>query len=160
MSKKFYVLIAFGVFMILSIQNSYTQTNMSIVLLNGSDEKIPLTDIKTLRFINSGLNVFLMSGINSVYDLSQIKKITFKAISATSNLDSESDIQVFPNPVRNILFLKNAEQFSGIITIYTVDGRKILEKSYSQNEGLDVSSLSQGVYILMLNNQALKFSKQ
>ncbi len=133
---------------------------MNIVLLNGSDEKIPLTDIQTLRFINSGLNVFLMSGINSVYDLSQIKKITFKTISATSNLGAESDLQVFPNPVRNILFLKNAVQLSGIITIYTVDGRKIFEKNYSQNEGLDVSSLSKGVYVLRLNNQALKFSKQ
>ena len=146
--------------MIMSIHNSLSQTNMSIVLLNGSEEKIPLTDIQYLRFINSGLNVFLMSGINSVYDLSQIKKITFKAISETSNLGAESELQVFPNPVRNILFLKNAKKLSGIITIYTVDGRKILEKSNSQNEGLDVSSLSQGVYILMFNNQALKFSKQ
>ncbi len=77
---------------------------MNIVLLNGSDEKIPLTDIQTLRFINSGLNVFLMSGINSVYDLSQIKKITFKTISATSNLGAESELQVFPNPVRIFYF--------------------------------------------------------
>jgi len=160
MSRKKYFFIAIGVFVILCIQNSYSQTNMSVVLLNGIEEKIPITNIQSLRFINNGLNMYLTSGHNSVYELSQIKKITFKAISATSNLDSESYIQVFPNPVRNILFLKNAEQLSGIITIYTVDGRKILEKSYSQNEGLDVSSLSQGVYILMLNNQALKFSKQ
>lgn len=146
--------------MILGIQKSYTQTNMSVVLLNGFDEKIPLTEIKSLRFINSGLNVLLGSGSNTVYELSQIKKIVFKAVSATELFESDTQFQVYPNPVKDILFFKNTEQSYGFITIYGIDGRKVLVKNVSNEESIDVSTLSKGVYIITLNNQAQKFSKQ
>ena len=109
--------------------------------------------------MNNGLNVFLTSGTNSVFELSQIKKLLFKAVSAIEPLENKS-IQIYPNPVKDELFIKNAEQFSGLITIYGIDGRKVLVKNISEKDGIDVSALSRGVYILTVNNQAQKFSKQ
>ena len=159
MSKKIYLSVICGVFIVFGLQKSYSQTNMTIILLNGTDEKIPLTEIKSVRFMNNGLNVFLTSGTNSVFELSQIKKLLFKAVSAIEPLENKS-IQIYPNPVKDELFIKNAEQFSGLITIYGIDGRKVLVKNISEKDGIDVSALSRGVYILTVNNQAQKFSKQ
>ncbi len=158
MSKKIFIIVC-GIIIFISTQKSYTQTNLNLVFFNGTDEKISIADIKTLRFINSGLSVLLNSGTNSVYELGQIKKITFKSVSAVETVESDAQFQVFPNPVKELLFLKSFGQTTGVIHIYSIDGKKVLEKNYIKDEYIDVSTLSRGVYIITLNSQAQKFTK-
>lgn len=62
-----------------------------------------------------------------------------------------SQLGIFPNPVKNTLHIENHS--AGTITITDITGKIIIETSVSStNETLDVSTLSEGVYQIMLND--------
>lgn len=77
------------------------------------------------------------------------------AINCLSSLDISinSDFQVFPNPVENLLNFKSEiliEEFS----IYDYFGNEIINKEIFGNEySIDLSHLSSGIYIVKINNK-------
>jgi len=72
----------------------------------------------------------------------------------------DSSILVFPNPVKEYLIVKGAE--NGVpINVYDLNGR-LLQTVYSQENStnITVSSLQQGTYLLKIGEQTIKFIKQ
>ncbi|MDO5969766.1 T9SS type A sorting domain-containing protein [Flavivirga aquimarina] len=76
------------------------------------------------------------------------------------DLNSDSFV-VFQNPVESTLYLKNISQNANLLEVFTMDGRKIMDKTiYAISEvKLDVSSFSNGTYVLSLQGQQLKQTK-
>lgn len=67
---------------------------------------------------------------------------------------------IFPNPAKNTLQLINVPQKASLIQIYNLDGRKIMHKTINEAElTLDISSLSNGTYIIKLTGMQLNQSK-
>ncbi len=82
-------------------------------------------------------------------------------LSVNDNLVNQ--IKLYPNPVKDILTLKNISNHVNLIQVFTIDGRKILEKSIKSSEAeikIDMSSFSNGAYILnTINDSQSKQSK-
>lgn len=61
-----------------------------------------------------------------------------------------SDIQVYPNPVNDYLFIKIEESIeANILSIYDVAGRLVLEKKVNEDEkilGIDLKDFTTGLY--------------
>ena len=73
-----------------------------------------------------------------------------KAINDNSNDGAVSDVIIYPNPVQNILYVKgSSEAYS--IEIYSLIGQ--LVKTVSNANEIDVSLLSQGVYLIRISNE-------
>ena len=77
-----------------------------------------------------------------------------------SNDLSGLSIQVYPNPVENIMTIKTTGQNSNNASLLLYDDKGILVQDYQNELGIntndisiDVSSLSKGIYILELRNQ-------
>lgn len=71
------------------------------------------------------------------------------------------DITIFPNPATNLITVKNIKQ-DFTVEVYNIIGQKIKEQAISpENNTIDVSSLSNGAYILKLQDYdgAMKFIK-
>ncbi|MDR6086492.1 aminopeptidase-like protein [Chryseobacterium sp. SORGH_AS909] len=89
------------------------------------------------------------------------------AINSTLGVDnapSKSKIQIYPNPVRDILNISGQETLSKVI-ITAADGRKVTETKLSANErSVDVRALPQGMYLIQIftNNgiHTFKFIKK
>ena len=68
-------------------------------------------------------------------------------------LPPEEHVLFYPNPTENILTvdLSSLDQITGLLSIYNLNGQRILSESLSEiiNE-IDVSSLPEGMYILLL----------
>jgi hypothetical protein len=68
-----------------------------------------------------------------------------------SNLSQEeflkTAITIYPNPVSNVLYIKNAGITIENVKIYDLNGRLIKEEKLDDNQ-IDVSQLPQGIYIL------------
>lgn len=62
-----------------------------------------------------------------------------------SNL-SASEVNVFPNPAKDILYLENPEKFKEI-SIYSINGQ-LLYKSDNINNSIDLNNFSAGMYTL------------
>lgn len=84
-----------------------------------------------------------------------------------SNMVSANEIEfanktlMYPVPAQKVLHLKNINQVD-LISIYNMDGRKIMDKVISEFDleiDLDVSSLSNGTYIIVLKGEQIYQSK-
>ena len=73
--------------------------------------------------------------------------------SATDN----NPFYIIPNPVENILHIKNLSKKVNLIELFSLDGSKIMEKTMDdQSEvNFDVSSISNGTYIVILKGEKL-----
>lgn len=67
-------------------------------------------------------------------------------------------IKIFPNPASDIIFISGIQDKLNSISIYSVLGIKVFEKDIS-GKIIDISSLSDGIYILKVNNRVVKFMK-
>lgn len=67
-----------------------------------------------------------------------------------------SSVFIYPNPVTNTLFIQGVED-EAILEVYNITGKSVLKDKGTE---LDVTSLTQGTYILRINNQYVKFIKK
>jgi hypothetical protein len=79
------------------------------------------------------------------------------------NIASQNTVEVFPNPVTNELYLKNAVKGQNVL-IYGITGQ-IVKNVYLDNHRLDVSDLKEGLYIIQVMNKSnyinsIKFVKR
>lgn len=69
--------------------------------------------------------------------------------------DEISTIQVYPNPVNDIIFIENL-LVPSTITIFSLDGKVVLykERENTPNLSQDISKLTSGLYILNVENES------
>lgn len=76
------------------------------------------------------------------------------ALSVDENL-LNNKVYMYPNPVKSILTFKNIKDHVKSIQIYSLDGRKVLEKPVDASvseTSINLSSFSNGAYIVNINN--------
>lgn len=108
---------------------------------------------------NDSLVVRISENDYTSFLLSEISKIYFVHVSSVSEIDVQNTMFVYPNPARDFIKIANNSQENQILFIYSIDGRMLVKQNYSANEGIDISSLKEGLYIVKLNGQTFKFSK-
>lgn len=68
------------------------------------------------------------------------------------------DVSVFPNPVTDVLFIESSMPVKKV-TVYTLLGQAVMTGVIEDNQ-LDVSSLSKGIYLLQMNNADTIFTQK
>lgn len=134
--------------------------NVTLVVTNtnGSEQTYQLTEESQLHFENGErLVIENADGSNVTLQLSDIRKIVCSETVGTEE-NAASKLHILPNPSHNQVILKN---LSGNCQghIYTLDGRMV--KAFEASEGmmLDISDLSEGMYLLNIDGQTLKLMK-
>ncbi|TCK64785.1 putative secreted protein (Por secretion system target) [Winogradskyella wandonensis] len=70
------------------------------------------------------------------------------------------EYSIYPNPATNLVYINGLKQ-TETVEVYNINGQKLFEKSINQNENsIDVTQLSSGIYFIKLKDQSLKFIKQ
>ena len=72
--------------------------------------------------------------------------IKLPASLGTDNVQN-SKVSVYPNPVHDVLYFKNADKVSSV-EVYNMVGQKVLSTTAIAKDGLDVSKLSKGAYVV------------
>ncbi|MCF8298068.1 MAG: T9SS type A sorting domain-containing protein [Saprospiraceae bacterium] len=78
----------------------------------------------------------------------------FKDETGIENLDLNNSVAIYPNPVKEVLYVKQNKNFIGnTYEIHDLLGGKIMSGQLdSENVKIDVSKLSPGIYIMEINN--------
>lgn len=95
---------------------------------------------------------------NACSEVSVIKTILVVGIEELLN----STISIYPNPVTEVLFIKDLEKKYDILRIYDIAGRIIMEKNIQNlnNMSIDFTEIKSGIYNLELrNNEEIKSSR-
>lgn len=84
-----------------------------------------------------------------------------ESLAVTDNA-SKINIQLYPNPVKEILNLSGQDKINKIV-IMSLDGKRVIEKEMNGDRQLNVHSLSQGTYLITVFTekgvQTIKFIK-
>jgi len=131
-----------------------------ITVLNSNDEVVEgynkldvgnsLYETITINnYVDGGTYKYSVISYNSTSESVSSNTISVK-LTSTTNLD-ESIIEnfkldVYPNPVVDVLYIDNAEAISQI-AVYTTSGALVLNQN-EENASVNVTNLSQGTYIL------------
>ena len=140
------------------LQANAQNVTLIVTNTNGSEQTYQLTEESQLHFENGErLVIENANGSNVTLQLSDIRKIVCSEMVGTEE-NAASKLQILPNPSHNQVILKN---LSGNCQghIYTLDGRMV--KAFEASEGmmLDISDLSEGMYLLNIDGQTLKLMK-
>lgn len=134
--------------------------NVTLVVTNtnGTEQTYQLTEESQLHFENGErLVIENANGTNFIWQLSDIRKIVCAEMTGTEE-NTASKLQILPNPSHHQVYIKNLSGNSQG-RIYTLDGRMV--KAFEASEGmmLDISDLSEGMYLLNIDGQTLKLMK-
>ena len=94
--------------------------------------------------------------------LYEIKSINFYSQPlSVEDLNLLDNIQVYPNPAQDFIFIDNAN-IDDNVNVFNVVGKRVMSfKIETENQQLDITELKSGLYFLRLNNgQAVKLLKK
>ncbi len=120
--------------------------------VNGNDEAGLFTDV--LNNIDMDKTYYLRSyAINATDTVYSSGVLSYSGINL---IESVNNIEVYPNPVTSVLYVKEA---TGEVLIYNNAGQQVLCRNLDESNSIDVSGLAKGIYLLRVNGQAFKLIK-
>jgi hypothetical protein len=134
----------------------------------GTQDEYYLSNVRKMSFSEGNLIVSSKNGQEDKHSLTEIKYLNFNNLITEFHelLPSENaELQLYPNPVKDVLNLKNTtENKEGIsIIIHSTDGKTVYFKALdnkADNFQINVSGLPKGIYLLRISNgKAVKSSK-
>ncbi|WP_372753059.1 chondroitinase-B domain-containing protein [Mariniflexile sp.] len=86
-------------------------------------------------------------------NFTSIHEIEFYGTSSSLSVDNNNTslVKIYPNPVKDLVTLKNIKNNVDLIQVFAIDGRKVMEKTVNYNEQevtLDMTPFENGAYIL------------
>jgi hypothetical protein len=94
-------------------------------------------------------------------DIIQLNKRDVPVSINSINTDNTPNIQVYPNPTFSVITITNLGISENTVTLFAVDGKKILCKTSTENElSINLGSLLPGVYILEIKNESGVFKRK
>ncbi len=111
-----------------------------------------------------GYGRFNTAGTSRLSPWTNITEIEFYGTSALSvhESDLEHTIALYPVPAKDVLHIKNMNSQIKSIQVFSLDGRKVIDKIINTNTqelSLDTSSLVSGAYFVNLSNKNQVISK-
>ena len=95
-----------------------------------------------------------------IYALDNIQVITLQQVTAGIRDIDADDMQLVPNPARDIVTLNGIGTTPQKAILYSTAGVKLMEQTVSDGAILNISHLPEGLYILRCGNRMAKIVKQ
>ena len=138
------------------------ETSLIVQPLSGNEQAQALSAIGYVKVASDSLFVYshsdMLLGKNAIKDIRSIRY--GEPATATGIDDINTTIcYIYPNPTQDMLIIDNSDADKALI--FDLNGRLMQTTPlYGEKTTINVTSLPQGDYILLLNTQTFKFIKQ
>lgn len=159
--KLFFALFLFALFGT-GVMNVQSQTvSLEIKKWDNSNISIDVNSLRKITFESGNVILNYQTGNVDNVQTSSIRKLVFTSVTGINNLHVDGNSMfVYPNPGIDYISLKNLPAGDLSVAIYTLCGNQVMNLlHYSNTDQINISELTKGVYIIKVNNQALKFLK-
>jgi hypothetical protein len=156
----FYFLLIF-LFGFIALPVQAQSLSMNIMQWSGEKDNVEVRSIDKITFTENDLIMNYGAGNSESLDMLSIRKMTFSSnFNGIINIvDSEDKISVFFNS-SNQLIINNLPEGKHTISIYSILGNLIQNTIVNSVSPVVITgSIEKGIYIVKVNNQALKFVK-
>lgn len=137
------------------------QSNLYLKLNSQTTQSILISSVKKIVFDNGNMIFNFQNATSNSYPIGSIAAITFNPNTDTKMTSSVvGKFSIYPNPVVNKFYIKDSDDKAISVTIYQLNG-SVVSRFAIQNDanGIDISSLQSGLYLVKINNQTFKISK-
>ena len=161
MINRFFLRTLLATFILLSSYNMYSQSSLYIYRNDGQPTNTALLSQTKISFSGSNLLLFNRTSTSSI-PISSVNKVLFSATNTKVNIEHAADnLMIFPNPVTDILHLKNLNDGPHTISIFSIDGKALITQQLSSEyPEVDVTNLPKGFYFFKANSQTVSFIKK
>jgi len=137
----------------------FAEWSCDIKLVDSNTISISGSDLAKFKFTDEdNLTVFKNDGTKQVLALENVDKITFSGEVSVTDVNAQANI-VFPNPAVDVINVAGAAGLEYIVINYSA--AQLQKGTIGADETINVSSLSEGPYILVLSNRtAFRFIKK
>lgn len=146
-------------FMAGSLLQAKAQNVTLVVTTNDGEEQFYQLSTSTQMHFENGDQLVITDGGNTTatFNLDNIRKIVCSELTSVDE-STAPPLQLIPNPSHNSFIIRNLKS-NCQARIFTLDGRIV--KSFEATEGMavDISDLSEGMYLLTIEGQTLKLMK-
>jgi len=162
--KKYIFKIATFILILICDFQFLSAQNIIIQFKNGAELQKQIGSINKLTFSNNSMIVSYISGSSDNLGIFDINKVYFGSISTSISIsevkcDVKSDF--YPNPATSIITFSNLTPSTVNVEIYGIYGVKVLSCKVSEdNNKIDISNLSNGIYIIKMGEISKKLIKQ
>ena len=126
------------------------------VSADGDNTTYALADVNRINVIADASSASMTVVDNDGNQYAGYVKILFAEVPTDIEELGFTQVYVFPNPVVNTLNIQGVDETTPL-EVYNFTGKSLLKDKGTE---LDVTSLSQGTYILRINNNYVKFIKK
>jgi hypothetical protein len=118
---------------------------------NGDTPSFALSGIDKIKFSAGEMLVLTKKGEANAIPLSSVAQLTFAFVDKSEiNTVDVSDLQLYPNPVQDELFVTNDTKIEAI-TVFDLSGKVLLRtKVQALMTKLSLGFLSQGIYLIQV----------
>lgn len=136
----------------------YANDVIKMVAVSADDDNTTyaLADVNRINVIADANSASMTIVDNDGNQYAGYVKILFAEVPTDIEELGFTKVYVFPNPVVNTLNIQGVDENTPL-EVYNLTGKSLLKDKGTE---LDVTSLSQGTYILRINNQYVKFIKK
>jgi len=141
------------------------QTGVTVTLQNNSQQTYWVKNYGKLWFSSNDL-VVNADGVATAVNipLATIRKITFDTSGNTTSIatatSQNGSIQIYPNPAANYIDLDAPGATALQVRIYNTLGAQVAGGAFRHGGRVDISGLTPGLYVVIVNNQSFKLVKQ
>ncbi len=141
--------------------SAFSQNSFRVTMLSGNEYVKAIDAIGRMTVLDEQLCIYAHDGtVLAKTPLSQIRHITFG--NKTDNRIPEmnnTQIRVYPNPTQDILFVDGLKENS-TIRLFSIDGRLVETYHVTGTQTqLEVNALQQGIYLLQMGENIVRFIK-
>ena len=155
------------VFTVFAVNALFADFSMRIEYLNGEEHRATINSIARWeidgtneKFRLIALDGTLLSERNLYDDICRIAIFDDNGGNTVNTGDNLLSIKIFPNPTQKILYIDGINA-GETIRIFSLDGQMLLASTACNGTvSLSVESLSNGVYLLQIGTEIVKFIKQ
>jgi hypothetical protein len=141
--------------------SGHAQVSMNILDRSGENKSVGVASIGKITFTEDDLVMNYNNGTAESLNMLSIRKITFSGspTGIANVIETEHKISVSFNSA-NQLTVNNLPEGRHQVSIYSVSGSMIQNTTVdSYSPTVQVDNMQQGIYIIRVNNQALKIVK-
>lgn len=130
--------------------------NIVAISADGSEISYLLSEVLRIDVVANETEGSMTVVSKDGFENEGFQEILFTTVPTSVGEMEIPNVYVFPNPVTNFLYIQGANDSANLL-VYDLNGKCLLKETGSE---VDVASLSQGTYILQINNQFVKFIKK
>lgn len=156
--KKHRTLLLF-LFMTLISFSVIAQKNITIQYRDNQEITYSLNHNSKLTFTDNELIILQPSGNIYYFDIENIRKIYFSNSNSLYDIASQKNINLYPNPSSGRISISNIKSKT-LISIYNMKGELVMSEIIYHDKSINISNLSNGLYIVKVGNKEFKVVKE